>query len=60
MFWSGSMVLFELSHFVSEKPLYEQGFILIPHLATLAFCIGPGGERINIFSYFVSSVFHLT
>jgi photosystem II CP43 chlorophyll apoprotein len=37
------MALFELSHFVPEKPLYEQGFILLPHLATLALCIGPGG-----------------
>ena len=35
------MTLFELSHFVPEKPLYEQGFILLPHLATLAF----GAER---------------
>ena len=36
VFWSGSMALFELSHLVPEKPLYEQGLILIPHLATLA------------------------
>ena len=59
MFWSGSMALFELSHFVREKPLYEQGFILLPHLATLAFCIGPGGEVTTIYSYFVSSALHL-
>jgi photosystem II CP43 chlorophyll apoprotein len=32
MFWSGSMCMFELSHFVPVKPLYEQGFILLPHL----------------------------
>ena len=59
IFWSGSMALFELSHFVREKPLYEQGFILLPHLATLAFCIGPGGEVTTIYSYFVSSALHL-
>ena len=41
LFWSGSMALFELSHFLREKPLYEQGFILLPHLATLAYSIGP-------------------
>merc|ERR1711920_665694 len=59
MFWSGSMALFELSHFVPEKPLYEQGFILLPHLATLAFSVGPGGEITDVYSYFVSSVLHL-
>ena len=31
VFWAGAMVLFEVSHFVPEKPLYEQGFILIQH-----------------------------
>ena len=35
VFWTGAMTLFEVSHFIPEKPLYEQGFILIPHLATL-------------------------
>ena len=58
-FWSASMTLFELSHFVEEKPLYEQGFILLPHLATLGFSVGPGGEIIGIYSYFVTSVLHL-
>jgi len=59
MFWSGSMTLFELSHFVPEKPLYEQGFILLPHLATLAFSVGPGGEITDVYSYFVIGVLHL-
>ena len=53
------MALFELSHFVPEKPLYEQGFILLPHLATLALSIGPGGEIRSIYSYFVISGLHL-
>ena len=59
IFWSGSMALFELSHFVLEKPPYEQGFILVPHLATLALSIGPGGQISDIYSYFVSSALHL-
>ena len=59
IFWSGSMALFELSHFLREKGLYEQGFILLPHLATLALCIGPGGEITDIYSYFVSSVHYI-
>ncbi|KAL0294790.1 UNVERIFIED_CONTAM: Photosystem II CP43 reaction center protein [Sesamum calycinum] len=29
------MNLFEVAHFVPEKPMYEQGLILLPHLATL-------------------------
>ncbi|KAJ3669728.1 hypothetical protein LUZ61_021277 [Rhynchospora tenuis] len=31
------MNLFEVAHFVPEKPMYEQGLILLPHLATLGF-----------------------
>jgi photosystem II CP43 chlorophyll apoprotein len=58
-FWAASMSLFELSHFSPEKPLYEQGFILLPHLATLAFSVLPGGEISEVYSYFVISVLHL-
>merc|ERR1719297_606791 len=60
IFWSGSMTLFELSHFCQEKPLYEQGFILLPHLATLAFSVGPGGEVLDVYSYFVIGVLHMS
>jgi photosystem II CP43 chlorophyll apoprotein len=59
MFWSGSMSLFELSHFVPVKPLYEQGFILLTHCATIAFSVGPGGEITDIYSYFITSSLHL-
>jgi photosystem II CP43 chlorophyll apoprotein len=59
MFWSASMTLFELSHFVEEKPLYEQGFILLPHLASLGFSVGPGGEITDVYSFFVIGVLHL-
>jgi photosystem II CP43 chlorophyll apoprotein len=59
MLWAGSMTLFELSHFVLEKPLYDQGFILLPHLATLAFSVGPGGEITDVYSYLVIGVLHL-
>ncbi|KAJ9535615.1 hypothetical protein OSB04_un001241 [Centaurea solstitialis] len=55
VFWAGAMNLFEVAHFVPEKPMYEQGLILLPHLATL----GPGGEVIDTFPYFVSGVLHL-
>ncbi|MEM6591440.1 MAG: photosystem II reaction center protein CP43 [Cyanobacteria bacterium P01_H01_bin.119] len=59
VFWAGAMTLFEVAHFVPEKPLYEQGFILLPHLATLGWGVGPGGEVINTFPYFVVGVLHL-
>ncbi|DAD49278.1 TPA_asm: hypothetical protein HUJ06_031945 [Nelumbo nucifera] len=48
VFWAGAMNLFEVAHFVPEKPMYEQGLILLPHLATL-----------DTFPYFVSGVLHL-
>jgi photosystem II CP43 chlorophyll apoprotein len=59
VFWAGAMVLFEVSHFVPEKPLYEQGFILIQHLATLGYGIGPGGEITSTTPYFAVGVVHL-
>ena len=59
VFWAGAMTLFEVAHFVPEKPLYEQGFILLPHLATLGWGVGAGGEIIDTFPYFVVGVLHL-
>ena len=59
MFWSGSMTLFEISHYLKEKPLYEQGFILLPHLATLAYGVGPGGDITSTYQFFIIGVLHL-
>ncbi|KAI5647564.1 hypothetical protein M9H77_33569 [Catharanthus roseus] len=47
------MNLFEVAHFIPEKPMYEQGLILLPHLATL------GWGVVDTFPYFVSGVLHL-
>ena len=59
VFWCGAMTLFEVSHYIPEKPLYEQGCILLQHLATLGWGVGPGGEIINTYPYFVVGVVHL-
>jgi len=59
VFWAGAMMLFEVAHFVPEKPMYEQGFILMPHVATLGWGIGPGGEVTDVFPFFVVGVLHL-
>jgi len=53
------MTLFELAHFSAEKAFYEQGFILLPHLATLGFGVGPGGYINDVFPYFVCGSLHL-
>jgi photosystem II CP43 chlorophyll apoprotein len=59
IFWAGAMNLFGVAHFVSENTMYEQGLILLPHLATLGWGVDPGGEIMDTFPYFVSGVLQL-
>jgi photosystem II CP43 chlorophyll apoprotein len=57
--WAGAMTLFELSHYDSSQPMYQQGLILLPHLATLGFGVGNNEQLVDINSYFVIGVIHL-
>lgn len=53
------MNLFEVAHFVPQKPMYEQGLILLPHLATLGFGVGFDGIVLDTYPFFVCGVLHL-
>ncbi len=59
VFWAGAITLLEVARFVPGIPLYEQGMILLPHLASLGWGVGPDGTVVDTYPYFVIGVLHL-
>ncbi|MCS6959549.1 MAG: chlorophyll a/b binding light-harvesting protein [Pseudanabaenaceae cyanobacterium SKYGB_i_bin29] len=57
--WAGLMTLFEIAHFDPSRPMYEQGLILLPHLASQGWGIGADGVVVSTYPFYVIGVLHL-
>ncbi len=59
MLWTGAFTLFELAVYSPDEPLYTQGLILLPHLATEGWGVGSGGIIVNTYPWFAIGVIHI-
>ena len=59
MLWAGAFTLFELAVYSPDEPLYGQGLVLLPHLATEGWSLGSGGAIVNTFPIFAIGVIHI-
>ncbi|TVP70298.1 MAG: chlorophyll a/b binding light-harvesting protein [Leptolyngbya sp. LCM1.Bin17] len=59
MLWAGLFTLFELAVYSPDAPLYNQGLILLPHLTTQGWGVGPGGAIADTFPLFAIGAIHI-
>ncbi|MGD1857225.1 MAG: chlorophyll a/b binding light-harvesting protein [Leptolyngbyaceae cyanobacterium] len=59
MLWAGAFTLYELAAYSASEPLYGQGLILLPHLATQGWGVGPGGDIVDTYVWFEIGVIHI-
>jgi hypothetical protein len=59
MLWAGLFTLFELAQYSPDQPMYTQGLILLPHLATEGWVMGTGGHLDNTYPCFAIGVIHI-
>jgi photosystem II CP43 chlorophyll apoprotein len=59
MFWVGATSVVEVTRFVPGVAMSEQKMTWLPHLATLGWGVGAGGEVIDTYPYFVIGILHL-
>ena len=43
LFWAGAITISEVGRYVPGQPMYDQGILLLAHLASLGWGVGPGG-----------------
>lgn len=59
MLWAGAFTLFELAVYSPDAPLYTQGLILLPHLATEGWGIGSDGAIVDTDIWFSIGAIHI-
>ncbi|MEM6599479.1 MAG: chlorophyll a/b binding light-harvesting protein [Cyanobacteria bacterium P01_C01_bin.69] len=59
MFWAGAFTLFELAIYSPDAPLYNQGLILLPHLATEGWGLSANGTIVDTGIWFSIGAIHI-